>query len=214
MIPEACGGDERSIATFVHDAGGTSTLFGYPPEPAAEIRQGEAMANRLYGIIETRSPRTPYMCVWRDPDPTRSRAGADAGPPNDILLFCGFGTSAWEPPANLMEQAEQAMRRDQAKVTIRWTRREGVLVMTRLEVEIGNMAEGRDFRSAWFDDEITGLDFQRKEIEFPNSPVDPIAFAVNASLPRRFNQRQPATGPTASFAMEGTAPPIPDWVLY
>jgi hypothetical protein len=214
MALGACGADEGSIATFVHDVGGADTLFAYPPEPAARIRQGEAMANKLYGIIDTRSPRTPYMCVWRDPDPSRFRAEADSGPPNEILLFCGFGTSAWEPPASLIEHAEQAMRRDDAKVTIKWKRRGDGYAMTRFEVSVSNLAQGRDFRSVWYDDEVARLDFERLEIHFPKSPVDPLRFAVATSLPRRYNKFEAAKAPIAKFTMEGTAPPIPDWVLY
>lgn len=210
----AAGGDGGSIAVLTHDAGGAATLFAYPPEPAAETRQGELMANRLYGIIDTRSPKTPYMCLWRDPDPTRCRAGAGSGPPNEILLFCGFGTSAWTPSANLVEHAEQAMRRDQANVAIGWKWRDGAYAMTRLEVSIGNLAQERDFRSVWYDGEIAGLAIDRQEIVFPKSPVDSIAFAVTASLPRRYNKSEAAKAPTASLTMEGTAPPIPDWLLY
>ncbi len=172
------------------------------------------MANRLYGIIDTRSPRTPYMCLWRDPDPTRGRAAAESGPPREILLFCGFGTSDWTPPANLVAHAEQAMRRDQANVTIGWTWRDGAYAMNRLEVWISNLAEERDFRSVWYDGEIAGLAIDRQDIVFPRSPVDPIAFAVTASLPRRYNKFEAARAPTARFTMAGFAPPIPDWVLY
>lgn len=202
------------IATFTHDAGGAATLFAYQPEPALVTRQGEQMANRLYGIIDTRSPKTPYICVWRDPDPTRFRAGADAGPPNKILMACGFGAGAWCPPANLAEHATQAMQRDEARVTMGWDRSDGEYRLTRLEVSVTNFAEGRDFRSVWFGDEVAQLAFDRCEIGFPASPVDAIGFVVTGSLPRRYNQREAPKEPTTTFTMTGTAPPIPDWVLY
>lgn len=202
------------IATLTHDLGGAPTLHGYRPEPAPETRQGERIANNLYGNIETRSPSTPYICCWRDTDPSRFRAPADAGPPHEIFLVCGFGTSAWSPPASLMEQANQAMQRDQANVMIGWSRREGGYAMTRLEVAVSNLAAGRDFRSVWFGDEIAGLAIQRHEIVFPTSPADPIAFAIAASLPRRYNSHEAAKAPTVTLTMAGTAPPIPDWILY
>jgi hypothetical protein len=107
--------DAERIATFTHDAGGTQTLFAYRPEPAEVTRAGELMANRLYGIIDTRSPKTPYICCWRDTDPHRFRAPPDAGPPHKILMACSFGTSAWLPPADLMENATQAMQREAPK---------------------------------------------------------------------------------------------------
>lgn len=206
-------GDRKAIATFVHDVGGVDTLFAYPPEPAAETRQGELVADWLYGVSQRRSPKTPYMCAWRDPDPTRLRAGAEDGPPSEIFLFCIFGTSPWEPPAGMIEHAEQAMRRDHAEVRIGWKRRDGGYVMTRLEVCVGNLAQERDFRSIWFDDEIGSLPI-RQSITFPGSPADPIAFSIAASLPRRFNRGEVATEPMVDFAIEGTAPPIPDWLLY
>lgn len=204
----------EAIAAFTHDLGASQTLYAYAPEPAAETRQGELMANRLYGFIDTRSPTTPYICVWRDTDPTRFRAGAEAGPPHNIFLVCCFGTSAWTPPSNLVEHAEQAMRRDEGRVAIGWERRDGGYAMTRIEVSIGNAAAGRDFRSVWFGDEIARLALVGDAVLFPQSPVDPIAFTIAGSLPRRYNRDEATTAPTATFTMTGTAPPIPDWVLY
>lgn len=213
MILSACGGG-KPIANFTYDLGGNQTLHAYRPEPAAMTRQGERMANKLYGIIESRSPKTPYFCVWRDTDPTRFRAKADAGPPHEIFLTCGFGTSAWSPPENLAEHAEQAMRRDEARVVVGWTRRDGGYAMNRIEVSVDNLAAGRNFRSVWFGDEIAGLAIRPQDITFPTSPVDSITFAITASLPRRYNEGEPTTAPTVTFTMAGTAPPIPDWVLY
>lgn len=213
MALSACGAG-NSIATFTHDLGGNQALYAYLPEPAAGTRQGERTANKLYGIIETRSPKTPYFCAWRDTDPTRFGAKANAGPPHQIFLVCGFGTSAWSPPANLVEHAEQAMSRDEARVAMGWTRRDGGYVMERLEISVKNTAAGRDFRSVWFDDEIAGLNIDQQDIAFPNSAVDPITFAITASLPRRYNKGEAATAPTGTFTIAGTAPPIPDWVLY
>lgn len=202
------------IATFTHDQGGVETLYGYWPEPAEQIRQGEQIANKLYGIIDTRSPKTNHICVWRDTDPTRFRAGPDAGPPNEILLACGFGTDPWTPPTNLAQLAAQAMVRDEARVAMGWSRRGEGYALTRLEVSVTNLAAGRDFRSVWYDDEVAELDLRQQDIVFPASPADPLTFAITASLPRRYNRREAPKAPTATFNMAGRAAPIPDWVLY
>lgn len=211
---ENAGPGRDPIATFTHDAGGTPRLFAYLPEPSLVTRQGELLANRVYGSIETRSPTTPYVCLWRDPDPARFRAKEDAGPPHKILMSCSFGIDAWSPPANLAEQAYQAMQRDEARVTMGWGRRDGTYLLTRLEVTVSNLAERRDFRSVWFDDEVTQLAIDNCVIDFPISPVDPISFSVSASLPRRYNQHEAPKEPSIAFSMIGTAPPIPEWVLY
>ena len=208
------GGELERIASFTHDSGGTETLFAYQPAPAEVIRSGEAMANRLYGFIDTRSPRTPYICVWRDPEPSRFRAGPDSGPPGKILMACNFGTEPWSPPANLVEHASQASQRDQAQVTMGWEGVDGDYRLVRLEIAIGNLAAGRDFRSVWFDDEIQQIVLDRCQIEFPSSPVDDLRFLVSARLPRRYNRHEPPKEPTVAFIMAGIAPPIPDWVLY
>ncbi|WP_028970728.1 hypothetical protein [Sphingomonas sp. URHD0057] len=213
LIDEITAG--APIATFTHDQGGAATLYAYQPQPAAETRSGEKMANALFGgIIDTRSPKTPYFCSWRDPAPSRFRAGPDAGPPHEILSLCHFGTSAWSPPTDLVKHAEQAMSRDSASVVMGWKRRDDAYVLTRLEVVISNLAAERDFRSVWFDDEIQELPFERQAITFPASPVDVLTFEVTASLPKRYNRREQPKEPTATFTMTGSAPPLPEWVLY
>jgi hypothetical protein len=206
--------DGRRIATFTHDQGGQSLLHAYFPEPAEVTRQGEQMANRLYGNIETRSPKTPYFGSWRDPEPTRFRAGPDAGPPLKIFMVCNFGTEPWAPPANLAEHAAQMMQRDEANVMIGWERREERFVMDRLEVAINNLAEGRNFRSVWYGDEVGQLSFDWLDIAFPTSPADPIGVNIAGKLQRRYNKGEAPTAATATFSMSGTLPPIPDWVLY
>ena len=55
-VVEATASDARPIASFTHDMGGEATLHAYYPEPAEVTRQGEQMANQLYGIIDTKSP--------------------------------------------------------------------------------------------------------------------------------------------------------------
>lgn len=212
LLLAGCGGP-ASVATFTHDLGGTPTLHAYPAEPASETRGGERLANRVYGM-NTRSPKTPYVCVWRDADPTRFRAAAGAGPPHKILLFCHFGTDAWSPPSNLVEQAEAAMRRDEATVVMGWDRHDGSYRMSRFEVTISNLAAGRNFSSRWFGGEAAGLAFSRMEVAFPKSPVEPVTFAVRATLPQRLNKGDGPGKATATFAIEGSAAPIPPWMNY
>ena len=206
--------EAKRMASFTHDAGGTETLFTYRPEPAEITRQGEQMANRLYGIIDTRSPKTPYICAWRDTDPERFRRPEDMGPPLKILFGATFGTEPWSPPAGLVEYATQASQRDQAHVTLGWENMDGTYRLNRFEVVVTNLAANRDFRSVWYNEEPEQILFDRFEIQFPASPIDCLRFNIAATVPRRYNQHERPEERKLWFMMAGSAPPIPDWVLY
>ena len=206
----ACSEDGNSIASLRHDLGKQTHLHSYAPEPAVETRQGDRISHRLYGI-ETRSPKTPYICVWRD---TSSPRPGDGAPPSEIFLTCAFGTSAWTPPASLAKEAMERAYRDEAMLRVQWERDGDRYRMVRFEIELNNLSEDISFRSSNFGEDLAAIRFTKAEVAFQGTAGDPLTFDIAASVPRRTNRGEATRDPIVSLEVSGTAVPIPGWVLY
>jgi len=207
----ACGDEDAGIAAFRHDFAGRRTLHSYAAEPAVERRAGDRMSERVFGF-RTESPRTPYICIWRDP--VLHRPGAEPARPSQILMACSFGTAPWTPPSSLVEEASERMRRDEATMRVKWVGEGGGYRMTEFQIEIRDAESLTAFRSAHGAAEIPALNFAKAEIVFPASSGDPLGFRISASVPARQNPGDSAREPTVSLTAEGTALPIPLWLLY
>lgn len=212
MAVAACGASENdAIASFKHDYGKARTLYAYKPEPAAETRQADLAANRTYGF-ETKSPRTPYLCAWRDTG--RRSAKASDVPPDEVFLTCAFGTSFWTPPSRLVDEAEHRGKRDEAILRAQWTRSDGIYRMSRFELEIKDAASHKSFRSINFGPDVADIDFSQAAITFPASGNDMMAFNISASVPERSNRGDDRGKQASTISLSGTAGIIPSWLLY
>lgn len=213
MTLTACAaGDGKSIASLRHDLGDGATLFAYPAEPAAQNRQEDQVHRQLYRPSgATKSPRTPYICVWRDPvPPGLNRAVA----PDRIFLTCVFGTIDWEPPAKIVDQAAARLQRQEAVIRIQWDRSGATYKMTRLDVEVRDLSTKLNFRSRNSGDQISEVRAKQSGMKFPESQDEPFTFRLDVSAPERANGRDPAGKAIASLSIEGTAAPMPPWVMY
>lgn len=210
MTTTACAEGSQPVATLRHDLGGRQTLHAYVLEPAAETRQ----MDRMYGL-GIRSPRTPYLCAWRDPG-RLAASGAGAAGPGSVFLVCVFGADDWSPPAEYLREAEERMRRDEAVLRAQWDRDGDTYRLTRFEVEIRvrGGGPGMDFRSVNFGDAVAELDMRQAEISFPASASNSMTFRISAVLPRRFNRGEAAGPPLVSLDIAGTAGPTPRWLNY
>jgi len=209
----ACtGSDGKSIATFQYDLNGQRTLHAYPPEPAAENRQEDKLHKRVYGALgDTKSPRTPYICVWRDPDLASDRSAR----PSKIFLTCAFGTDDWEPPAGIIEQAQARMQREEAVIRVRWDWRGDTYRLTRFEAEVRDLPAKLAFRTSISSaDEITALRARGSGMKFPATLDDPFVFDLTVDAPDRGNRGEETGAPTAKLTIRGTAAPMPSWVMY
>jgi len=213
MTLSACTDAPDEVATFQHDFGTGGTLRAYAAAADGQ-RQADQVATRAYGT-QTQSPRTPYLCVWRDTGPGRFRAAG--GAPTELFLTCVFGSDAWTPPPNLLQEAEARARRDEAVLRAQWRRNGSSWPLTRLEVEIHrgtNPDPDARFRSVHFEDELAAVTLRESEIAFPASAKDPVRFRIVASLPRRRNRGEPVSAPAVALTIAGTAQPMPDWMNY
>ena len=177
MTTSSCAAAHAPVATFHHDFRGGDTLHAYAAEPAAERRQGDRVSERLFGL-RTESPRTTYICVWRDTG--RGRAMARSGQPEEVFLVCMFGSADWTPPPTLAEEAAARAGRDEAVLRARWIRTGSQWRLARLEVEIKQADPADRFRSVHFDGELAEVALRETQIAFPASPADPVRFRIAA----------------------------------
>lgn len=199
------------LATLTHDLQGGGTLYAYPAEPAAQNRQIDQVHERMYGF-RTLSPRTPYICVWRDP--ARFRATAADGPPVRILMACSFGADDWSPPLDLLKEAEQRMFRQEGLLRLDWASDDTNYRLTRVELEVRGPHLAKNFRSANGEGDLAELQVRDWAVSFPQSVEDGLSFRIEVAAPYRLNSGEPAKAPTATLRMHGTALPIPDWLMY
>jgi hypothetical protein len=195
-------------AFLFHDFGGEHALFAYPAETSKDTHEGDRIHARLYGI-ETRSPRTPYLCTWRNPN-----AALEAGPPGEIFLAGAFGTEAWEPPDGLVAQAAARQTRDECAVRIGWTLADAGYRLTRFEFEVNPLNPEVSFRSRNFGDEPAELDLTEANMRFPVDRSDTLAFHFTGQLRQRSNRGERLAPPTVRLQLHGIAQPIPAWLMY
>jgi hypothetical protein len=195
-------------AFLFHDFGAEHALFAYPAKASAETHEGDRIHARLYGI-ETRSPRTPYLCTWRNPN------GAFApGPPGEIFLAGAFGTEAWELPDGLVAQAATRQTRDECVVRIGWKLGDAGYRLTRFEFEVNPLSPECPFRSRHFGDELAELDLTEADMRFPIDRSDSLAFHLSGQLRQRKNRGESMEPPTVRLQLSGIAQPIPEWLMY
>jgi len=202
---------DEPVASFTHDLGPGRTLHGYRAEPASDKRQMDRVHEHMYGF-RTESPRTPYICVWRDP--VRFSATEADGPPVQILMACSFGTSAWSPPGNIMEEAKLRMHRQEAGLRADWVKDGDGYRLTRIEFEVRGPDFPKRFRSANAGADLGELRFRDFKVSFPRSVGDRLSFRIEATAPYRLNSGEPSRDPVATLAVEGSALPIPAWLMY
>ena len=208
----------QPIAIFEHDYHARSPLYSWPPTPSDELKQGEALALRMFGAIlkDIRSPQHPYFAAWRDPDPASFAETEHDQPPTSILFNAQFGLAPREMSAPLVEAAEMFARLDRARLRLDMVRNDaGMFRVDGLELEINDVGsqKGRHFRSCWKGDEIADLDLSL-QFEAPATRTDPFKFHIRGRLPRRYNRGQPIEREHVAFTVSGGAMPLPPWVNY
>lgn len=211
MAAASCADANDAIASFEHDLGERDALHSYLPKPSEMTRQADLISERMYGF-KTKSPRTPYICVWRDTG--RPGAKDDDLPPKEVFLTCVFGASPWTPPPSLLEESAQRHRRDEAVLTIQWDRDGDSYRMSRFDVEIRDPEARVQFRSRNFGTDLAAIGIRRAEIDFPKSRSGRVKFEVSALVPQRQNQGQPLGKDKVTLTASGTAVPIPTWLNY
>ncbi len=208
------------VAVLNHDFIEGGLLHSYPAVPSEEIHESDVMVAHAYGL-RTQTPRVPYITVWRDS--ARGTAGqrpADDPRPSEILLTAIFGTEPWIAPTGLVEAATQRMFRPEAVVQAKWELdpARGSYDLVRFGVEIRVAYAGGDpdagFRSTNFAAELDAVDFERVEVIAPEAANDSMSFDVAASVPQRRNRNQPTIEPTITLATQGSAQPIPPWLMH
>lgn len=208
----ACAREGSSIAELEHDLSGEKRLYSFAPEPATATRQIDGMHKRLYGI-ETKSPKTPYMCTWRDPTLAEVTKGRPTKP-RTIFMACIFGTSDWTPPSSLLEEAQARNRRAEAVIRISWDEEGATYRMSQFDVEIHDGTGSLNFRSVHRGKELAEVRLRRAKTVFPASASEPFTFNISASAPYRLNNGDKIGAPTATLSISGTAMPMPNWVMY
>lgn len=211
----ACGANEGQRASLTYDVNGRRTLHAYDLKPAKSLGQAEIIAQRLYGTRNLQRPDEAYYCTWRDTGPDqyinrRNRSGR----PSTKFLACRFGTSRWSPPANLVEAATEHAKRESAVIRIQWDRLADRYVLKRFEVELEHRPT-LIFRSQNLTEpELPALGIRVHKMTIPSSPQDGFSFHLTARVPSRPNSGMKAVGPIIPLEVEGSAMPIPDWLLY
>jgi hypothetical protein len=195
-------------AFLLHDFGGEHALYSYAPEPSGEARQGDRIHAGLYGIA-TRSPVTPYICVWRDPDKP-----FESGRPDTIFLACAFGTAPWRPPGNLVEEVTARQLRDEGAVKMSWQWMGDRYRLARFEFEINPLGSEGAFRSVNLGDQVAELDLAEGEMRFPADRTESFGFHLSGQIKQRRNKGLPMQQPTVRISLSGVAPPIPPWIMY
>ncbi len=206
------------IAVFTHDFRSRSPLSSWPPVPAEQIHQGEAMAIHAFGSLlqDIRSPRHIYFTAWRDPDPRAFPETEQDKPPTSIFLAAQFGVAPYETTASLIETAEMYNRLDRAQLRLTLVRAEdGAFQLDNLELEMNDTlsAKARMFRSCWKGEEIRGLDLSL-QFDAPATRRDPFRFHMRGRLPRRYNRGEKVEDEYVEFTASGGAMPLPRWVNY
>lgn len=202
----------QPIAWLDHDWAGGCRLESYPPVAAAEKRGGEQLHDRLYGM-ETRSPLTPYLAVWRD---TARHTAYDRklGWPSQIGLWAIFGTDPWVPPPSLIDMATQSQQRDDGRLLLKWHWTEDHYRLHELGLELTRAGQAEHFRSFHRGDELAELDVTVGPIDPPASDQAAIAFQVSGHLRIRYNFGEILKGDAIGFTAMGTAPVQPGWMMY
>jgi len=206
------------IAVFTHDFRSRSPLSSWPPVPAEEIHQGEALAIHAFGALleGIRSPRHIYFTAWRDPDPTAYPEAERDKPPTAIFLAAQFGIAPYEVSASLIETAEMFNRLDRAQLRLTLVRdADDGFRLDGLEVELNDMGteKARTFRSCWKGEEIRGLDLSL-QFDAPATRRDAFRFHIHARLPRRYNIGAEIEKEHVEFTASGGAMPLPSWVNH
>lgn len=200
------------LAWLDHDWSGGGTLLSYAPVPAETKRMGEQVHDRLYGI-ETRSPLTPYLTAWRDVA-RHTVNDRKLGWPSEIGLWAIFGTEAWKPPENLIEEATQRQWRDEGQLSMLWRWEDDRYRLARLGLQLSKAGEGRPFRSFHQGLELGGLDIAVAPVERPSEPRAAIPFQVSGHLRERYNAGEEQKGEAIRFVAMGSAPLQPNWMMY
>ena len=203
----------QPIAWLNHDWTGGGTLYSYPPEPAEVTRMGELMHDRLYGLTQSKSPRTPYIGAWRD-SARNTVQDRKLGWPTIIGLFCTFGTEAWEPPRNLIEEASLRQQRVEGALRLHWEWHDDHgYQLHDFGLEVSRGIETRRFRSFHRGADLALLDMEVDPIPIPE-PGAPIAFRLSGQIPERYNYADPLGPQRVRFTVMGSAAPIPPWMIY
>jgi len=202
----------QPAAWLHHEWCSDETLFGYPPEAADRNRMGNVMHDRLYGM-ETRSPRTPYVSVWRDAA-KHSVEDRKLGWPTIILLGCGFGSEPWEPPLNLIEEATQRQHRDEADLRLKWVWDGDAYRLAELGLELRRAGSARPFRSFHRGDDLARIEAKVSTIPRPSSDQVTLPFHITGQLRERYNYSEEQKGEAVRFSAMGTASPLPPWMMY
>ena len=206
----ACSAADQHSATLEHNLGGRHTLSSYPPVPAQEKRQVDKVSERMYGF-ETLSPKTPYFCTWRDrPRPVTERGGR----PLQVFLTCSFGSGPWTPPATLIAESQERQRREEAHVQILWERKGNKLEMLRFQLQITSDQGTKQFRSKNYANDLLDVKFKQITVKFPDSETEDVKFSLSAIVPYRLNRGEDAGADTVDLKIQGSAVPMPRWLLY
>lgn len=211
----ACGASEGQRASLTYDVNGRRTLHSYDLKPAKSLGQAEIIAQRLYGTRNLQRPDEAYYCTWRDtgPDQYINRRN-QSGRPSKIFLACRFGTTRWSPPANLVEAATEHAKRESAVIRIEWDRLPDRYALKRFEIELDHRP-ALHFRSQNLtEQELSALDIRVHEMTIPSSPQEDFIFHLTARVPSRQNSGMKAVGPIIPVEIEGSAMPMPQWLLY
>jgi len=206
------------IAVFTDDFRSRSPLLSWPPVPAEQIHQGEALALHAFGSLlkDIRSPRHIYFASWRDPDPQAYPETERDKPPTAILFAAQFGVAPYKTTVSLVETAEMFNRLDRAHLRLDLARDgDGALRLDGLDVELNDTVteNARTFRSCWKGEEIRGLDVSL-QFDAPATRRDAFRFHIHARLPRRSNRGAEIEKEHVEFTASGGAMPLPNWVNY
>lgn len=194
------------IATVTFDFAGEHRWYSFPPIERAKLDWPERLANRTYPWINVKTPRTRYLCVWRDIGKTQFSRDPKVRP-DSVFLTCSFGPNDTLPVAETLTDLKE-------RVTIRfgWSLEQNSYKLSRLEVEVVTK-DGR-YRSQNLQADILQVSFQKEEVQFPATHSDPMRFDLRIALPKRTNSLQQQTTPVVDFAFVGTAEPRPRWLNY
>ncbi len=106
------------------------------------------------------------------------------------------------------------MYRHEASLSAEWVREGEGYRLLRIECEVRGPDYGDIFRSAHAGPDLAELRFRDFQVHFPASVGDSIGFRIEATAPYRLNSGETARDPVVSFVVEGSALPIPGWIMY
>lgn len=206
-------GSGSAVATLTYDLGGDTTLYSYAPVPATVTRDIERIAQRSFQP-DARSPATIYNCVWS----TADRSGLttkQATQPEELMISCMFGTSAWTPPSSPIEESEKRRKRAESLLRLRLKRSGNGYRVSAFHLEMRDPDKSLHFMSSNDERDLPGLDLRLVSVMFLETPKDSLSFELSGSVPQRSSSGDNSTmNIMAKFSVSGTASPTPTWLVY